>query len=72
VAPGLQVFKALPVDGLRPNLRQTLFCTAGIMGKNCCPKPLTADCYNGTGSHLIPSWYQTALTNLASLASITT
>jgi hypothetical protein len=30
VAPGLQVFKALPVDGLRPNLRQTLFCTAGM------------------------------------------
>ena len=41
--PHLHVFKALPVDGLRPNLRQTLFCTAGVMGTNCCPKPLSAE-----------------------------
>lgn len=72
VAPGLQVFKALPVDGLRPNLRQTLFCSAGVMGTNCCPKPLSPECYNGTGSHLIPSWYQGALANLATLAKIST
>jgi hypothetical protein len=72
VAPGLQVFKALPVDGLRPRLRQTLFCTAGVMGKNCCPKPLSPACYNGTGSHTVPSWLETSLENLAALAKITT
>jgi hypothetical protein len=42
------------------------------MGTNCCPKPLSSDCYNGTGSHQIPSWYEGALKNLASLAGITT
>jgi hypothetical protein len=72
VAPGLHVFTALPVDGLRPNLRQTLFCSAGVMGTNCCPKPLSPECYNGTSSHLIPSWYQGALANLATLAKIST
>eukprot|EP01052_Picozoa_sp_SAG31_P033695 SAG31_NODE_3843_length_3823_cov_17.361171_1_plen_595_part_00 len=71
-APGLKVFKALPVDGLRPNLRQTLFCTAGVMGTNCCPKPLSSECYNGTGSHLVPSWYESALKSIATIAKITT
>jgi hypothetical protein len=72
VAPGMKVFKALPVDGLRPNIRQTLFCTAGVMGTNCCPKPNTLACYNGTDSHRVPSWYQAALKGIAATAKITT
>ena len=62
IAPNLKVFKALAVDGLRPRLRQTMFCTASVMGTNCCAKAdfLKPACYNGSTSHIIPSWMDTA------------
>ena len=72
VAPGLTVFKALPVDGLRPNLHQTLFCTAGIMGTNCCPKNAfgTPACWSGPGTKAVPSWYVQSLAEIKNVSQI--
>ena len=63
---------ALPVDGLRPNLHQTLFCTAGIMGTNCCPKNAfgTPACWSGPGTKAVPSWYVQSLAEIKNVSQI--
>ena len=60
IAPNLKVFKALPVDGFHPKLRQTLFCTAGIMKQNC-----GGSFSNGT---IIDSWYTGALKSIVNMS----